>query len=156
MHPALGTSTGKASPLTWLVNHWGLLEGCKKPRLCTWRVHAQTCLLLVPAQRSLIENCLLFWSVFQKHPRQPPAHTGLLLHCLLLWHCSLLVGRLPLLSCACALGKKWSQLRSVTLNAQAPTPPLTKVKTTITKERSPTPLRLLLQSLGPWPYPPVG
>ena len=44
-------------------------EGYKKPKLHSWRVHAQTHLLWVPAQRQQIESC-------QNYPR---------VHCSLHW-----------------------------------------------------------------------
>ena len=45
--------------LGWFKDQWGLLDGCKKPRCFSWRVHAQACLLPLPAQRQQAENCLV-------------------------------------------------------------------------------------------------
>ena len=33
--PAQGSDTGNTITLSWFENQWDLLEGCKKPRLCS-------------------------------------------------------------------------------------------------------------------------
>ena len=37
--PSLTSNTRKVTPLGWFEIQWGLQEGCKKPKLCLWRVH---------------------------------------------------------------------------------------------------------------------
>ena len=70
--PTLGYSSGKRNSLSWFENQWHL-QGCKKPRLCFWRVHAQTHLLSVTAQRQQIEDCLGPWPACMDPSSMPPS-----------------------------------------------------------------------------------
>lgn len=69
VNPAL--TLGRGAPISWVESQWGLLEGYKKPRLCSQKSHAQSCLPSVTAQRQQIENCLELQQTCQDHPSTP-------------------------------------------------------------------------------------
>ena len=59
-YPSVGSRTGKRSLLGWFEEQWGLLAGCRKPRLLK-RLSTRRLGCSQSQQREQPENCLVLW-----------------------------------------------------------------------------------------------
>ena len=66
--PGLGSNTRKTSPLSWFGNQWNWQEGCKKHRLCSWRM----CTHVLPPKTRRRKKTETAWDSGQFPETTPP------------------------------------------------------------------------------------